>query len=201
MKNIAIYGGTFNPIHNGHIVSLQQLLDDKRFDEVLLMPSGVPPFKNNVSHTIKDRLHMCKLVQDELKELSIEEYEANSIEPSYTYETLKHLSKLNPDNKYYWTIGYDNLFQIETWYKGEDILSEFGIIAVNRGGYDPNAATEKLAELIAKYNTDLLTVTIPNIEISSSDIRERVSQSKSIVGYTTERVIGFIKDKHLYKEV
>lgn len=201
MKNIAIYGGTFNPIHNGHIVSLQHLLDDDRFDEVLLVPSGVPPFKNNVSHTIKDRLHMCKMVQDELVGLSIEEYEANSIEPSYTYETLKHLSKLNPDNKYYWTIGYDNLFHIESWYKGSEILKEFGLIVVNRGGYNLEDANDKLEELVAKYNTDLLTVTIPNIEISSSDIRERVGLGKSIVGYTIEQVISFINDKHLYKEV
>jgi len=201
MNKVAIYGGTFNPIHNGHIVSLQHLLDDKTFSNVLLMPSGVPPFKSNVSHTISHRLHMCELVATKLQTLEIEEYEAKSKEPSYSYKTLKHLSDKNPENKYFWTIGYDNLFQIETWYKGVDILKEFGLIIINRGGYDPEAAITKQTELTKQYKTEFINITIPNIEISSTDIRTRIINNQSIVGYTLESIIDYIDQNNLYQEV
>lgn len=201
MKKIAIYGGTFNPIHNGHIVSLQHLLDDQQFAKVLVIPSGVPPFKSEVSLNIKHRLHMCQLVTKQLPDVEIEDFETKSIEPSYTYETLKHLSRLNPLNKYYWTIGYDNLFHIETWYKGIEILKEYGIIIINRGGYDSEKALAKQEELAKLYQTEFINITIPNIEISSTDIRTRVSKKKSIIGYTLDSIIDYIDQNNLYQEV
>ena len=198
MNKIAIYGGTFNPVHNGHIVSLQYLLDDKRFSKVLMVPAGVPPFKNNISKTVAHRLHMCKLVTDQLTNLQLEDHETKSDNPSYTYETLKFLSEQNPENKYFWTIGYDNLFHIETWYKGVEILKNHGIIIVNRGGYDPSKAISKQKELEKLYKTEFINITIPNIEISSTDIRNRVQENKSIVGYTLESIIDYIDQKNLY---
>jgi nicotinate-nucleotide adenylyltransferase len=177
------------------------LLDDQGFSKVLLIPSGVPPFKNNISHTIKHRLHMCELVVTKLPTLQIEDYEAKSKDPSYTYETLKYLSDKYPENNYFWTIGYDNLFHIETWYKGVELLKEFGIVVINRGGYDLKLAQFKQEELTKSYKTNFINITIPNIEISSTDIRTRVVNNQSIVGYTLESIIEYIDQNNLYQEV
>ena len=200
MNKIAIYGGTFNPIHNGHIVSLQHLIDHKQFSDVLMIPSGVSPFKRDIVETVQNRLDMCQLVTDVLIGVTLEDYETKSEEPSYTYKTLKYLSALKPDNKYFWTIGYDNLFQIETWYKGPEILEQFGIILVNRGGYDREAAIAKQEALRRLYHTEFINIDIPNIEISSTDIRQRVKNKQSVVGYTLPSVITYIEQNNLYQE-
>ena len=201
MCKVAIYGGTFNPIHNGHIISLQYLLEDQHFTNVLLVPSGKPPFKSEESQSIIHRAHMCNEVVKLLPPLILEDYELNTKELSYTYNTLQHLSKQNPDIKYYWTIGYDNLFSVENWYKGKEILREFGLIVINRGGYSFDDAMTKEAELTKCYHTDFINITIPSIEISSTEIRKRVNNHQSIVGYTLQSIIDYIEENNLYKEV
>jgi nicotinate-nucleotide adenylyltransferase len=198
MKKIAIYGGTFNPLHNGHVVALQTIIDSELFDEVHLMPSGVPPFKQDEAGTLIHRLEMSKIVCDNLKGIILNREEVDSENLSYTYDTFISLNNRYPNTKHYWTIGYDNLYNVETWYRGEDLLSSLGFIILNRGGYDKQDAMEKMNEFTTKYGTEFIQLDMPNIEISSSDVRLRVKNGKSIYGFVPDSISSYIQQNDLY---
>jgi len=201
MKKVAILGGTFNPIHHGHIIILQQLYDTKVFDEIWIMPAGQQPFKQESKETKAARLKMCQLVCDKLPYVHLSTAEITQEGPSYTFDTLSLLTETYKDTLFYWTIGYDNLNSILHWYKSEALLATYPFILVNRGGYLIQEAESIIATIESTYSTQLMKVTIPNIELSSSLLRERVQNKQSLVGFTLESIIDFIEDNGLYQKI
>ncbi len=200
MKRVAIYGGTFNPIHNGHIIALQALKDSNLFHKILLIPAGYSPFKMESTETMHHRFNMVELVLKQLVFAKISRIEASNDNPSYTYKSLTALQRIEPDTKFYWSIGYDNLSSIQSWKHADKLLREFGLVVLNRGGYDPGHALESIKNIKETYDTEILEVTMPDIQISSSDIRERIKEGKSIYGYCPLEVNDYIKKHNLYKE-
>lgn len=198
MKKIAVFGGTFNPIHNGHIVAAQTIIDSGVFDEVHLMPSGVPPFKPDERDSVRHRIRMCELVTELMEGILLNAAETESSGYSYTYETLHHMKLAHPDHEYYWAIGYDNLFSIEKWHKGDLLLREFSFILLNRGGIPDNECEEKIVELKRIYGTRFVRLDMPDIEISSSEIRNRCLNGQSVFGYVPERIEAYIREHSLY---
>lgn len=198
MKKIAIFGGTFNPVHNGHIIGMQKVFDTLLFDEVWMMPSNIPPYKRNEAFSSKDRLSMCEIASDALGFTKVNQQEMNRKEISYTYDTLCQLREKSPEKALYWVIGYDNLDSIEKWYKSECLLKEFGLVVINRGGFSEDEASFKISRLQKKYETNIIKVKMPNIEISSTEIRERIKKKQLIVGFTLPKIIEYIKVNHLY---
>lgn len=198
MKKIAILGGTFDPIHNGHIIILQTLIDSERFDEVWLMPAGQQPFKLESSSAKLDRLAMCQTISELMPDIKLSTLEIDQEGPSYTFDTLTLLKHQYPNSQFYWTIGYDNLQSIEQWYKGSELLSHFNFIVVNRGGYSPEMSETLINQLQTTYDTQFETIVIPNIELSSSLLRNRVQENKSLFGFTVQPIIDYISCHKIY---
>lgn len=198
-RKIVILGGTFNPIHNGHVLASHALIDSKQFDEVWIMPSGNPPYKQEEQQSVDDRFHMVKQITDLLPELIYREDERNQELPSYTYDTLESLRESYPSTQFYWTIGYDNLISIEQWKDGAKLLSTYGLVLLNRGGYSREYAKEKAHDIRENYGCPILEIDMPAVDISSTDIRRRVSEGQSIIGYCPECIIDYIYKKGLYQ--
>ncbi len=199
MKKVAIYGGTFNPIHNGHIIAMHTLVDCGFFDEINILPSGIPPFKHETKASYKHRITMVKTITNKITEIIYNGIEEHSTVTSYTYDTLKQLSAMTVNTEFYWVIGYDNLFSIMNWHDADKLLKKFKFAVFNRGGFDKTKASVKMKEITSIYGTEFIELSMPNVEISSTDIRHRVSQNKSIIGYTPSIIIDYINNYGLYR--
>ena len=197
-KKIVIVGGTFNPIHNGHILAIQALYDSGYFAEIWLMPSGTPPFKRKEKETKQNRLDMCYLIQNILDYVYVSEIEVLSDKVGYTYETWKILKQKYPEYTFYWLIGDDNVFQIEEWKSSRELLSNIPLALVNRGGFDQIQVENQCKQLEEKYQATFVSIAMPKIEISSTMLRERIVNHKSIIGYTPQCIIDYIIQEQLY---
>lgn len=195
---IGIMGGTFNPIHNGHIIIAQKACALVPLDKVLFMPSGTSYMKKNVLETSK-RIAMVDLAISSYPNFALSTLETDRIGNTYTSETLEILTKLEPDSQYYFIIGADSLFQIESWRKPEKIFALSTLICVVREGYQMPMIQEKGNEL-SKLGAKILYLNIPPINISSTNIRARVKNNCSITELVPQAVAEYIKQEHLYYE-
>ena len=195
---IGIMGGTFNPIHNGHIIIAQKAYALVPLDKVLFMPSGTSYMKKNVLETSK-RIAMVDLAISSYPNFAVSTLETDRTGNTYTSETLEILTKLEPDSQYYFIIGADSLFQIESWRKPEKIFALSTLICAVREGYQMPMIQEKGNEL-SKLGAKILYLNIPPINISSTNIRARVKNNCSITELVPQAVAEYIKQEHLYYE-
>lgn len=197
-KRVGIMGGTFNPIHYGHLHLAQEAQRQVLLDKILFMPSGNSYMKKNVLDTQK-RIEMTALAikQYEMFELSL--IEAQKTGNTYTCETLQHLTKTNPDTQYYFIIGADSLFQIEQWKNPEQIFQFAILICAIRDDYDFDTIRKK-GEDLAESGADIIYLNTPKWDISSTDIRAKVRSRSSIYGLVPPEVAHYIEQEHLYYE-
>lgn len=199
MQNIGIMGGTFNPIHIGHLIAAQEVLNKMKMDKIIFIPTGNPPHKNKREVIASvDRYEMVKLA---IKNNNV--FEACDVEirregHTYTYDTLIELHNKHHETKFYFIIGFDTLKEIDTWYKIHDVCKMTSFIVVNRGNTSREIEEEALLKE-SKYNCKISIVEIPDIQISSTDIREKLKNNKSIKYLVTDEVEEYIMQKGLYK--
>ena len=139
MRKIGIFGGTFNPIHNGHLHMLEILRDRLPLDEIWVMPANIPPHKEAKELASgKDRLKMATLAVEDLEDVAVCDLELRSPGKSYTYDTLLHLKKAFPEDSFTLIMGSDMFLSFEKWYRHQEILSMCGIVCAARhdGEYD-----------------------------------------------------------------
>lgn len=198
MLNLGILGGTFNPIHIGHLIMAEYTREKLNLDKVLFIPTGNPPHKNsNEIEKNIDRLNMInKAIQDNKYFISSDiELKRNGI--TYTYDTLKEIKSLYNANINF-IIGWDTFLDMKNWYKIKEVLELATFVVVNR-----NIDLEKILiykqEFIKNYGGEIKIVDIPNIEISSSDIRKRKGQNESIMYMVTKPVHDYIIANDLYR--
>lgn len=196
--NIGIMGGTFNPIHNGHLAIAQAAYKDACLDKVLFMPSGNSYMKKNVLGIAK-RLDMVRLAIQEYPYFELSLVEAEREGNTYTYETLRRLTTENPDVSYHFIMGADSLFHIEEWREPEQIFSMATLVCAVREDYDMERLRHKGGEL-TRLGAKIIYLDIPQIPISSTDIRARVRNGLSITGLVPKRVSEYIVQEHLYYE-
>lgn len=197
-KKIGIMGGTFNPIHNGHIALAEAAYKTFALDKILFMPSGKSYMKQHVLENEKRVAMVAKAIE------SIPYFELSTIEVersgnTYTSETLQQLTQQNPDIQYHFIMGADSLFHIEQWKNPEVIFELSTLICMMRDDYNMTDIQEKGAELIQK-GANILYLTVPKIDISSTDIRNRVKLHQSISDLVPEKVAKYILQEHLYEE-
>ena len=191
--NIGILGGTFSPIHYGHTFIANYILDFMDFDKILFIPSGKPPNKNNVIKK-EHRLRMVELAIKDNPKFELDDFEIQKNDYSYTYDTLNYLMSKNKNDKFYFIIGQEAMLQMKTWYRCEDVLKLTDFIVVTRG-------TQIKDMLLSMYDSSKLHfINTPIINISSTDIRNRVSQNKSIKYYVNGDVEQYIISNKIYKE-
>lgn len=199
MKKVGIIGGTFNPIHLGHLILAERTFEEFDLDEILFIPAGISYFKDqSVVLDKKTRIAMTGEAIGDNPRFALSTIECDRAGNSYTYETLEELKSKNPDNQYYLIIGADALFQMELWQKPENILRDAIILVAKRKGPTTQEFLDKMEEIKAKYNADIRIIPCTYIDISSSEIRDRVKNGKSIRYLVPESIEKYIKKHHLY---
>ncbi len=207
-KKICIFGGTFDPIHIGHIGMAKKAADIYGFDHVYVMPTGNSYLKSNVTDTV----HRCEMVQLALDEYNtlynkdlfeISYFEAKSIEPSYTYKTLQYYENTFHDSEIYYLIGEDSLRYIDNWKESAEIFRIANIIVarrINNNKQDQRDIMEVVHFLTDKYSARIDVFDYDN-DISSTYIRNAISDRKYelINKYVPSSVIEYIKVNKLYK--
>ena len=188
-KKIGILGGTFNPPHLGHLIMAQQVGDQLGLDEVRFMPDAQPPHVDE-KKTI-DPLHRAKMVQAAIagnSRFGIELLEVQRGGKSYTYNTMLQLKVEHPNYEYYFIIGGDEVAYLKTWYRIDDLLKLVHFVGVNRPGQP--RVTDYPVEWVA----------VPNLEISSTDIRKRIANKQSVRYLLPDMVAAYIVENGLYMD-
>ncbi len=200
MRKIGILGGTFNPIHNGHLLLAETAREMYALDEVLLIPSGCSYMKDPGEILPGDvRLSMVKLAAQEnpcFRESDIEVVRSGN---SYTYETLALLKKRLPDAVFYNIVGADTLFHMESWKNPADIFRASVTIAAVRDGWEDDELRRQADLLSQKYSADIRMMPSLHIEISATDIREKCRRGQSIRYMVPEAVRLFLEENGYYR--
>lgn len=198
-KRVGIMGGTFNPIHIGHLLIAEQSYHEYGLDYVLFMPAGHPPHKQqeNIVEN-KDRLAMLLLATENVPYFHVSDYELNKQGLSYTSQTLAHLTFQSPENDYYFIMGADSVKDLGHWHHPEEILKMAHILAAVRGDTDIEALKEEAQKLKQQYNARISLLGAPELDISSRELRERVVRGHSIRFMVPDKVRDYIYDHGLY---
>lgn len=199
MKKIGILGGTFNPIHNGHLLMAETARCACALDEVLLIPSGCSYMKEQEEILPgKVRLEMTRLAAMENPYFTASSIEVEREGNTYTFETLAQLKRLEPDAEFYYIVGADTLFSMESWKKPEEVFSSCVILAAVRDGWEDERLAKQAAYLSGKYRADIRMLPSLHVEISSTDIRTRCRQKRSIRYLVPECVREFLENNGCY---
>ncbi len=191
MRRIGIFGGSFNPIHVGHALIASFIVESGAVDTLWLMVSPQNPLKEN-SGLASDyhRLRMTELVSRRIENVITSAFEFDLPKPSYTIDTLNALQEKFPDDEFYLVIGADNWCLFDKWKAGEEIITKYHILIYPRRGYD--------IVIPERYSDRVEVVNAPLIEVSSTLIRERLAQMKSVSFYVSEAVEKYILKNKLY---
>ena len=201
MKKIGVLGGTFDPIHYGHLFVAENARHTFGLDEILIIPAARPPHKlDSVTANAEHRLNMVRLAAEGNGGFCVCDAELRRGEVSYTVDTMTELCTLHPDDELYCIIGEDSLIQLPTWKRFSELAKLVKFISVNRferGAEAINEAVQRLSEL---YGAEIYTVTLPLVEFSSSDIRRRVKDGLPIKYMLPEAVERYIAENRLYTD-
>ena len=199
----AIFGGSFDPVHKGHVSLASELQKALRLDEIIVMPTGISPFKKDMKRRPadgSDRLEMCRLAFADMPFVTVSDYEISQGGVSYTVDTVRHFHGLYPDDKLFLLVGGDMLMSFDRWKSWQEILSMCGLAAVSRqtDGSDTDELEKKAAEL-RKFGEVIFVKTEP-LEISSTEIREKIIKNCDLSCYVPQNVVKYILEWNLYAD-
>lgn len=199
---IGIMGGTFNPIHNGHLTLAESALQQYQLDNIWFMPSGLPAHKSN-SELLPAavRLHMVELAIEGKNAFSASSYEIDREGFTYTADTLSSLKKDYPEEEFFFIIGGDSLMKFHHWVKPEIISSHATLLAAGRNGYTLEELQQQAQKLNDLFQTKVLFLDMPELNISSNEIRTlcKTKQTEQIKQYVPEAVADYIIRENLYR--
>lgn len=201
-RKIGIMGGTFDPIHIGHLILGEVAYEQFKLDKVRFVPAGNPPHKRDRDGRATDEQRVA-MVRDAIAgnsrfELSLVEMEMDGL--TYTYRTLERFLAQNPDDELYFIIGADSLFDFEKWKNPDKICKLCKLIVATRNQTTDEAFDCQIAYLENKYGGTFLKLNTPDIDISSKMLRSWVKEDKSIRYYVPESVRNYIKQNNMYKD-
>ena len=185
-SRIGLLGGTFDPIHNGHIAIAKTAIKQLKLDKLLLIPAGNPWQKSEFSDS-KHRLKMVKKAGNDLEKVEVSDIEVNKTGPTYTFETLQELHKKYPNSELILILGSDAIAGFDTWKEPNLVKTLARIYVVQRAG-----------DFTQDWHFD--RIQMPPIEISSTEIRERVKNNESISELVPKSVNEYISANGLYKK-
>lgn len=197
MKRIGIFGGTFDPIHCGHLIMAENVKEQVHLDTVLFVPSGNPPLKDNSGVSPAEvRAEMVRLAISSNNSFGISEVEMNAPawEKTYTVNTLLKLREEYSAEqvKFYLIIGMDQLINLHKWKDPGKLFMLSEVVVINRPGY-------LIQQVENDYGRQCIYVPVPNIDISSTDIRFRIQEKRSIRYLVPEQVVEYITKNQLYR--
>lgn len=204
VRRVGLYGGSFNPIHHGHLIVARAVAERLRLDRVILLPSARPPHKGD--RKLLDAPHraaMVKLAIEGEPLFEFSDFDLTREGPSYTIDTVTHFGELlGPQVELHWIIGADSLADLTAWHRVSDLVDACRIVTAARPGWDaidwtPLRTVLSDAQVAALQAGVLLT---PQIDISSTDIRRRVREGRSIRYLAPEPVRSYIETHALYHD-
>ena len=202
-ERIGILGGTFDPIHLGHLIIAEQARDQYQLDRVLLIPSGHSYFKDHRSKKVQPaqvRLEMTKIAAGSYKPFEVSDIEVNRPGNTYSFETLEELKALNPESELFFIVGADTICSMRTWREPQRIFNVCTVLAAMREDQvDPEEFQRETQALEKDFGARIYPVSIPNIGISSTQIRERAASGKSIHYLVPDALESYIIETGIYK--
>ena len=191
---IGIFGGSFDPIHIGHAIIAQHIISCGAVDRLWFMVSPVNPLKVGKMRQVADtdRLRMVEMVSHPMDGVETSAFEFTMPRPSYTIDTLNALQAKFPDDDFYLVIGGDNWEVFSKWRNSDEILARYHLLVYPRLGYQVNIPDELKERVIL--------VDAPIIELSSTEIRERLAKGQSVRYYVPDEVLGYIERHDLYSD-
>ncbi|QGU00028.1 Nicotinate-nucleotide adenylyltransferase [Candidatus Syntrophocurvum alkaliphilum] len=202
MKNkaIGILGGTFDPIHFGHLIAGEYARHEFDLDRIIFIPSARPPHKDNVNVLDSNhRYNMVKLATQENMFFEVSTLEMERQGYSYTVDTVKYFATRYEEAEIYFIMGVDALLFINTWKNLDELIAMCKFIIVTRPGYELNQNDQCFNNLPSNFWESIEFLEIPGMDISSTDIRDRVQQNKTIKYLLPRLVEEYIKKHNLYK--
>lgn len=192
--NIGLYGGTFNPIHIGHLIVAESVRSQLGLEKIIFIPSFISPHKQaGESDLAEQRLVMTKLAIADNSYFECSDIEINEHETSYTVNTLRKLKEKSTTDSYFLLIGMDNYLTFHLWKDPDKILEMAKLVVMNRPGYP-----KQVNEVFGTRSTHF--VDVPNIDISSSEIRQRVQNQKSIRYLVPKNVEEYIFTTNIFQK-
>lgn len=198
---IGVFGGSFNPIHNGHLALAEYATDEAGLDYTIIIPAYESPFKLGTGGPeAMHHFRMAELAVAGNRRLAVSDREVTKTETSFTVDTLRELQEEHPGDRLYFIIGTDSFYEIERWKGAEELLGSYGFVVGHRPGYE-NEKLDAFAEAIrGKYHAEVVLADIPQLEISSTDIRRRIREGKSIRYLVPDAVRDYINENGLYRD-
>ena len=195
---VGLYGGTFDPIHVGHLIVIENAINDMNLDKVIILPSSNPPHKKHKDKTDTDiRVEMVSEAIKDNPKIILSTYESDTDQVIYTHHTLEYFTESLKGHDIFYIMGEDSFMTIDTWRNYEDIL-DYNIIVFAREGIEKNSDLVKIVEKIKIDNPNIFLLNSLNINISSTLIRTLVKENKSIKYLVKDEVEYIIKNRGLY---
>jgi nicotinate-nucleotide adenylyltransferase len=196
---VGIFGGTFDPIHQGHMVIAEQVMGELGLDHILFVPAGIPPHKeaSSVRASTEDRYDMVEAAVEGNERFSVDRVEVDAGRPMHSVETVQILKERSPDDEWFFITGADEVSNLLVWKDPDRLLEEVVMVAATRPGYD----LSRLDHLEAKLrNFDrIFPVECTRVDISATGIRRRILQGKSVRYLVPEEVYEIIMERRLYE--
>lgn len=200
-KKVGIMGGTFDPIHYGHLMLAQNALDTFSLDEILFVPSGTPWLKESTKVLSRNkRVSMTGMAIEDNPDFALSTIEIDREGNSYSYETVEELKKEQPETAFYFIMGADSLLEIERWKHPDRLMADCILLVAVRDDCDKEGLKKEIAYLTDKYQADIRILPANRIDISSTKIRQMIQEGKSVRYMLPDQVIRFIQKNHLYQQ-
>lgn len=201
MARIGIMGGTFDPIHNGHIMLGRQAKEEYELDQIWFMPSGQPPHKTDRKVTdAETRWAMAKLALNGQESFVLSDFEIRRPGNTYTAQTLTLLKETYPEHDFYFIIGADSLYEIERWYEPQRVMGQTVLLVAGREYDKEHRSLQKQIHYLEEtYHARIRKLHCDRMDLSSEELRGMAAAGKSLEGLVPEAVAEYIKHHHLYE--
>ena len=198
---IGIMGGSFDPVHNGHIGLAEDAVTMAGMDEVIMIPAGIQPFKQDRrTESGEDRFRMLALVAGQNDHITVSRNELDCEGVSFTYLTMRRIQEMNSKAILYFICGTDSFLKIDTWKNADELLTSYSyIVGCDRPGYRHKELMEAIDRITRKYGTDIITINNRQFDVSSTEIRERIAEGRSIAHLVPPAVERYIRENELYR--
>ncbi len=200
-KKIGIMGGTFDPPHIGHLAMAEQVRTVMALDEIWFLPTGGITYKESASLSSPgDRLAMTRLAVAGREAVLVNAMESESGKPSYSYQTMEKLTEKFPENEFVFIVGADSLDYMEAWREPERLFRCCSVAAVNRTGISKEQMKRKKQQLEKQFDARITLISMPYVDISSTELRAMAGRGIDITAYVGENVWKYIQSHALYQK-
>lgn len=194
---IALFGGSFNPVHLGHVKLVNDVISEFNIDKVIIMPTYHTPLKDNSEFAISEhRFEMCKLAFANMDNVEVSDIEINRQGNSYTYLTINSLKELYPDDELFMIVGADMFLTLQNWKNPQEIFKNASVIAVPRDCESDELVSHR--ETLKQMGCNSYIMAHKVMDVSSTQIRDMLKNNEKVYDLLDTKVIEYIKNSHLY---